>query len=328
MKNIKLLSLIILSVMMNSLNIVAFENKKLNILNEFPNEKEIEKYNYVLYRGYFHWDNEHIYFCSQPQNRVFIIDFNGNLINIIGKKGQGPGEFNLPLFNYYYNGRLYVTDNWNARIQVFDKTGAFVRMIKLPDQLGGLIIINNKIILSHIPNIDEQRDRNGNYHLLGIYDMNGNRERSIYSIFKSVYRIPSMDNAITIREYNGNIHCLQQYGTTYRIFDLEGNIIKNINLESDPLKNEDHKRTNYKFAYKTFCTDGHHIYVPLDMYGKICICEYDMNGHLINRLISERSDKNEIYDVMDIGIREMDGNKYLYIFIMNPEDIFLVAKVD
>jgi sugar lactone lactonase YvrE len=45
-----------------------------------------------------------------------------------GKRGTGPGEFNLPRdVTLAADGRLYVVDSGNFRIQVFERDGRFVR---------------------------------------------------------------------------------------------------------------------------------------------------------------------------------------------------------
>ena len=47
----------------------------------------------------------------------------GSLIDIIGQRGDGPGEFNAPTHIAVENNRLYVTDTLNARVQVLDLEG-------------------------------------------------------------------------------------------------------------------------------------------------------------------------------------------------------------
>lgn len=66
---------------------------------------------------------------SSDQHRVMVFDaVSGNHLFDIGKRGGGPGEFNLPrdvVFNKK-NGRLYVTDGGNFRVQVFDPDGKYL----------------------------------------------------------------------------------------------------------------------------------------------------------------------------------------------------------
>lgn len=60
-------------------------------------------------------------------NRVVHFDRNGKFVKAWGRKGRGPGEFNLPHgIGVDSRGRLYVADRNNARIQVFDQSGKFL----------------------------------------------------------------------------------------------------------------------------------------------------------------------------------------------------------
>ena len=60
-------------------------------------------------------------------NRVVHFDGKGGFVNAWGRRGSGPGEFNLPhAITVDSKGRLYVADRSNARVQVFDQNGTFL----------------------------------------------------------------------------------------------------------------------------------------------------------------------------------------------------------
>lgn len=60
-------------------------------------------------------------------NRVVVFDRTGRYLRAFGKKGEAPGEFQLPhAIALDSKGRVYVADRSNARIQVFDRDGAFL----------------------------------------------------------------------------------------------------------------------------------------------------------------------------------------------------------
>jgi hypothetical protein len=60
-------------------------------------------------------------------NRVVHFDKSGKFVKAWGKKGRGPGEFDLPHWiGVDSKGLLYVADRNNARIQVFEQSGRFV----------------------------------------------------------------------------------------------------------------------------------------------------------------------------------------------------------
>lgn len=66
---------------------------------------------------------------SSENHRVRVLDAQtGHLLFDLGKRGNGPGEFNLPRdVAIGKDGRLYVVDGANFRIQVFDANGKYLR---------------------------------------------------------------------------------------------------------------------------------------------------------------------------------------------------------
>jgi len=67
---------------------------------------------------------------DSPDHHVLVFDaITGKLINTIGRRGTGDGEFNLPrdAVISHYNNLLYVVDGGNFRVQVFTMDGKFVR---------------------------------------------------------------------------------------------------------------------------------------------------------------------------------------------------------
>ena len=61
-------------------------------------------------------------------SRVVKFDKSGKFLLAWGRKGKGPGEFNLPhAVRLDRRGRVYVGDRENNRVQVFEPDGTFVR---------------------------------------------------------------------------------------------------------------------------------------------------------------------------------------------------------
>lgn len=68
---------------------------------------------------------------ESQEHKVRVLDLvTGKLLFDIGKRGDGPGELNLPRDAAVgKDGQVYVVDGGNFRIQVFDKDGKFVKTI-------------------------------------------------------------------------------------------------------------------------------------------------------------------------------------------------------
>jgi len=88
---------------------------------------------------------------GKGESLVLKFDRDGNFIKTWGKKGRGPGEFDLPhSLVFDAQGLLYIADRNNARIQVLDVDGAFVRESKHPGTPCGLFMTPDQTIwLAH-----------------------------------------------------------------------------------------------------------------------------------------------------------------------------------
>ena len=88
-----------------------------------------------------------IYVADSGNNCVFVFNFKGKFVKAIGRKGQGPGEFDRPTGLYVLaDSKLVVADFGNNRIQVFNDSGEFIRSIKPTKvRVADLIIIDDKI---------------------------------------------------------------------------------------------------------------------------------------------------------------------------------------
>lgn len=88
---------------------------------------------------------------DEKRGLVYIVDARKHYVNVysldnykkiktLGRRGEAPGEFNFPTnIAIDKEGRLYVVDTGNFRIQIFDSEGRFIKSIgKLGDTPGSL----------------------------------------------------------------------------------------------------------------------------------------------------------------------------------------------
>jgi streptogramin lyase len=79
--------------------------------------------------------------------RIVKFSKDGTFIKAWGKKGAGPGEFNVPhRLAMDSSGRLFVADRANSRIQIFDQDGKFLTEWKQFGRPSGVFIDNNDTI--------------------------------------------------------------------------------------------------------------------------------------------------------------------------------------
>jgi sugar lactone lactonase YvrE len=79
--------------------------------------------------------------------RIVKFDRSGKFIKAWGKEGTGPGEFNEPHgLAMDSQGRLFVADRANNRLQIFDQDGKFLAEWKQFGRPSGVAIDKNDVI--------------------------------------------------------------------------------------------------------------------------------------------------------------------------------------
>jgi streptogramin lyase len=88
---------------------------------------------------------------GKAESLVLKFDHGGNFIKSWGGKGSGPGQLNLPhSLVFDAQGLLYIADRNNARIQVFDADGNYIREWQQPGTPCGLFMgADQHIWLAH-----------------------------------------------------------------------------------------------------------------------------------------------------------------------------------
>ena len=84
---------------------------------------------------------------NKTNNRILKYDRKGNFLLMWGKLGSGPGEFNAPHgLAMDKEGRLYVADRSNSRIQIFDQQGKFLGEWRQFGRPSGIFITKDDMI--------------------------------------------------------------------------------------------------------------------------------------------------------------------------------------
>ncbi|MEO8332507.1 MAG: 6-bladed beta-propeller [Gallionella sp.] len=67
-----------------------------------------------------------IYVADTQAHDIKVFTDDGKLLEVIGRRGEGAGEFNAPTHLAFAFDKLYVTDTLNSRIQILDMHGKMV----------------------------------------------------------------------------------------------------------------------------------------------------------------------------------------------------------
>lgn len=84
----------------------------------------------------------HLYLLDGHDPRLTVVDPRGELVQMVGRAGDGPGEFRRPLaMAVLPDGHVVVSDAGHRGLLVFDPTGAFARSVPLGEGEGAPSIL-------------------------------------------------------------------------------------------------------------------------------------------------------------------------------------------
>jgi hypothetical protein len=91
-------------------------------------------------------DQGQLYVLDRQASTITVVDPNGTFVRTIGRAGEGPGEFRMPVsFTVLGDGRLIVADMGHRAYQIFGSDGSFERMVSM----GGGTTIRMGAISAH-----------------------------------------------------------------------------------------------------------------------------------------------------------------------------------
>jgi hypothetical protein len=77
-----------------------------------------------------------VYVCDMTAHNIKKFDAKGTFLKTIGKQGQGPGDFSMPIELEIVGGRLYVRELSNERFSILDLEGVFIKSVSIPRDIG------------------------------------------------------------------------------------------------------------------------------------------------------------------------------------------------
>jgi len=88
-----------------------------------------------------------IYVTDAMDYKVKKIDPDGRLLNAGGGRGRGPGEFLAPRNLSWFDGRLYVSDQYVPGLQIFDEELRFCRRIAFQQPIVDFEVISSDLVV-------------------------------------------------------------------------------------------------------------------------------------------------------------------------------------
>ena len=188
--------------------------------------------------------NIYLLHLQSKENCIFKFDKEGNFISSFGRKGQGPGEMQYPIFFQVINNELAVTNP--TKVVFFSDNGKFLKEIsKDANKLSVIFLKNgNYLVRESIRDISDSATQHSG---LILYDSKFNEIKEIDrgtvpNPFKGDgYRaiLPYIHTCVLGEKiFEGN----SERGYEIHVYDFNGNLIKKIKKEYSPVPiNEEDK---------------------------------------------------------------------------------------
>lgn len=105
-------------------------------------------------------DKEFIYIADRSDGSIKVYEKNGRLRRTIGRRGQGPGEFNPPSGLSVLEDKLYVADGANGRIQILTRDGRYLSSFKVPFRPSSVVALDkDTIAVSYMPSFLKGKEK-------------------------------------------------------------------------------------------------------------------------------------------------------------------------
>lgn len=127
-----------------------YPKRTLSFEEELAIDPEDDEVNMILFRpkSFVVGPNENIYITDRQDYAIKVFDPNGKYKLTIGRRGQGPGEFqSIGHQAFLPDGRFLVMDSGQKRTSLFDSSGEFLESFKWEENLGRLYLATNSSLI-------------------------------------------------------------------------------------------------------------------------------------------------------------------------------------
>jgi len=204
-------------------------------VGDSENEEEM-----VAQPGYLDVDDKgRIFVVDMKASDIKVFDKTGQFVRTIGKKGEGPGEFNMPLgIIVTPDNELIVEDMMNRRLSYFTLEGKFIRNEVLERSLSTInVVMDSK---GNFMARELMMEENQLFFELRKYDQELN---PMFVLDKTEFQNPMQGNfnpfgvlAIYIFGHNDEIYYGDGKDYEIKIYTPKGKLVRKILKKHDPIK--------------------------------------------------------------------------------------------
>jgi hypothetical protein len=284
------------------------------------------------------------YILDEQAGNIKVFDQDGGFTKTIGRKGQGPGEFGLPIsLTLTPDRHIVVNEMGQRKILFFERDGTYLKQISLADKFlffGPRVTADGHMVAMHTVPSDKPETF--------LKKFNPDLEPILSFTSAYVERPPVADMFVALHMTrllwnvtpNDNVIWADIKNPDYMLYEhnLEGTLIRIIAKEFDPIAitTEDRERLMDRAFGDNPTRDQWDVRFP-ENYPPFSGFSSDDKGHLfVRRYEKEENEEGGLYDIFDAEGRYMAHqrintnpliwkNGHMYT-IENNEEGFQVAK--
>lgn len=190
----------------------------------------------IMSMGEFDVDSEgNIYIVGYKNIDNFIckLDQEGKFVTSFGRKGQGPGELEMPIRPVVFGDRIAITD-WNKKLVIFSNNGGLVEEKYFKHRINEADVLENGKYLFY-GWLGEYKTYDYALEILSLFDSEFKKIKDL-DVYKLHYRNEKLAPFFMWRVVNGHIYIVnEERGYEILVYDIDGNCVRKIRKEYRPV---------------------------------------------------------------------------------------------
>jgi len=310
---------------------------KLRVEKSFPDEKDDKVF--MSYPINLDMDESgNIYISDQYLSSLLKFSPSGEWLASISKPGHGPGEFTNQTEIRYYNGKIYINDQANRRIQWMTPEGRYLgefKVIEIPKRFtlhqGKIYALN---LNSYLHWSSEKQKPND---LIWVLDEKGKRISAFGDHLDFDKNLSPPDNLAPsvsdgfIDIFDEHVYLLFNHYPILRIYTLAGELQKTIRFEgmnyakrvpgNYEWKNFQRKieKLPFKALFNAFNVNKQGIFIEVRNFEGFLIDQFDHAGNFGKRYSKEKKGKESYF--RDFIVIPLAGGKAKFLILTDEDDV-------
>jgi hypothetical protein len=264
---------------------------------------------------HFDIDSEGDIFIANPkakENFIFILDKVGNIKSAFGAQGQGPGELQSPLeLVVSTNDEIFITER--GKVVVFSNTGQFIKDFHIDSEYQRVIPLNADRYLVIAVKLND--DFSQSFQVLlcssGMEELKTLDSSKIES-FKKAVKVNIIPTLVVWGKSDSQVLTGHTDKYEIRVFDFNGQLLKSIEKEYDPVLLSDRDRARYEKNLERYPPDIRGSFFIPDAFPPIRSIVALGDEWLFCQTYEPGNEGNSVYDIFDangefVGKTELEG---------------------